>query len=301
MTNKPSNMDKARDKESDRTIQPAPVFWIPFGIVSIGLVVIGLFRFSENAESIYFIYICLIAFAVAAFPWVSSIRVKGIFEIERAIDHVRGEARDQVEQASKRFDDRLLALRTELTAQLSSIQTQVAQQTSLQKSDQVFQVNMGLKGVELMETLQKEAAEQTDKDEPEVKLPTSSELPEKYSELSIGFAKATAVALNDSFGSRCGTLLRQVPEIGQSFKKFEETRLNSNVTDEQFRTMKTLGLITVKGDASIEPGEAIISVSEMGRIYIDYWIESHRVKFGRMVAEALLRKTLVDQALDQYF
>ena len=46
-----------------------------------------------------------------------------------------------------------------------------------------------------------------------------------------------------------------------------------NVTDEQFRMMKTLGLITEKEATSGELDGTIIRVTELGKIYADYWNE----------------------------
>ena len=134
-------MDETINSEQNEThpsnaVPPVPVFWIPFGIASILLVIVGLFRFSQPGDNIYFIYVCLIAFAIASLPWISAFRVKGLFEIERAIEHTKEDVRDRIEQTGKRFDDRLMNLRTELISSLNSIQSQVSQQASFLNSTQ---------------------------------------------------------------------------------------------------------------------------------------------------------------------
>ncbi len=266
MDSKPSNKDDVREKETYKKIYTPWDFYILFGIAGVILFVIGAFRFSTSNDNAYFIYICLISFAIVAFPWVSSIQLTGIFKIDNAINKVRKETHDQVDQASKLFDNKLLSLRTELVSQLTNIQYQALQQ----KTEQVVHVDLGASALAAVKSTEDMKLE-SNEGKSQLSIPPPNELPKKYSELRIGFAKATSVALNDPYGYRCGSLIRQIPDNGQLAKEFEAAKAEKNVTDEQVLSMKTLGLVTDKGSNSTKPNENKIYASELGRIYVDYW------------------------------
>lgn len=268
-----------------------PVFWIPFSIASILLVVIGLFRFSDSADNIYFIYICLIAFALAALPWITSFRVNGLFEIERAIEQTKNDTRDRIEQTDKRFDDRLFSLRSELMASLTSIQSQVSQQSSIlnstqsqvsqqstlqtlrQSNSQIIAIGDAVKTFELIEA--KSSDEKPSNREG--KISTTENVPRneitvtqtELLELRTGFAQSAAAALNDPLGLKCSELMRKIHDSGVHMSMFHELRSVLEITDEQYQTLKNLKLISISLPES-EQNE-LVRVSKLGRIYSEYW------------------------------
>lgn len=262
-----------------------PVYWIPFSIAAVLLVVVGLFRFRDSSDNIYFIYICLIAFALASLPWINSFRVNGLFEIERAIEKTKDETRERIEQTDKRFEDRMFSMRAELMASLTSIQSQVSQQSAIlsstqsqvsqqtaiqesrQTNSQIINFNTAIK-----EAIEKSAEEETLSQSKEitkveeVKKVSEVELSKSdITELKIGFAQSAAAALDDPLGLQCSKLIRQIPVSGLSLSEFENFRLNVEITDEQIQTLKKLKLIIVD-----EKGE-LVKVTNLGKIYSDYW------------------------------
>lgn len=269
-----------------------PVYWIPFSIAAVFLVVVGLFRFPSSEDNSYFIYICLIAFALAALPWITSFRVNGLFEIERAIEKTKDETRDRIEQTDKRFEDRLFSLRAELVASLTSIQSQVAQQSSILNSTQsqvsqqtsrqstsnIIAIGESIKHLDEIKKIsedetiseKKEIIKSDVADKRTVDLPQTVEVSRTdFNELKAGFAQSAAAALDDPIGLKCTRLIRQIPDAGLPIVKIHEFRIGLEITDEQFQNLKTLKLIQI-APAEKDQNETVM-VTNLGKIYSDYW------------------------------
>lgn len=280
--------DQKENEAKPVQVSKNPIYWIPFSVAAIFLVIIGLFRFSDSSDSIYFIYICLIAFALAALPWISSFRVNGLFEIEREIEKTKDETRERIEQTDKRFEDRMFSMRAELMASLTSIQSQMAQQSAIlnstqsqvsqqstiqasrQSNSQIIAIGNNVKA------LDKNTEDDTTRQSKEIvknentKKNIEIELSQSdIEELKVGFAQSAAAALDDPLGLQCSKLIRQIPVSGLSMAKFDEFRLNLEVTDEQIQTLKKLKLITVTPSEN-EQNEKV-TITKLGQIYSDYW------------------------------
>jgi hypothetical protein len=268
-----------------------PVYWKPFSIAAVLLVVVGLFRFSDSTDNNYFIYICLIAFALAALPWITSFRVNGLFEIERAIEKTKDETRERIDQTDKRFEDKLFSVRAELMASLTSIQSQVSQQAaflnstqsqisqqstlqaSRQSNSQIIAIGDIAKTLDAMgktseggtlSQKQEIVKVETINRDTEIRIAQSD-----LEELKAGFAQSAAAALNDPLGLQCSKLIRQIPTSGLPMAKLDELQSSLEITDEQLQTLTKLKLILVPLPGS-EQGEKV-RVTNLGKIYSDYW------------------------------
>ena len=49
--------DQKENEAKPVQVSKNPIYWIPFSVAAIFLVIIGLFRFSDSSDSIYFICI----------------------------------------------------------------------------------------------------------------------------------------------------------------------------------------------------------------------------------------------------
>lgn len=281
-------MDESKTNDIKPKDSKQPVYWIPFSVAAVLLVVVGLFRFSGSEDNAYFIYICLIAFALAALPWITSFRVNGLFEIERAIDKTKEETKDRIEQTDKRFEDRIFSLRSELTASLTSIQSQISQQSAILNSTQSQlsqqstlqssrQSNSQIIAIgDIVKALDNNAGDNAPSQSKEfakveiVKKDNDVELSQTdIEELKIGFAQSAAAALDDPLGLQCSKLIRQIPVSGLSLSEFNEMRLGLEISDEQVQTLKKLKLIVV---SPLENEQVeLIKVSNLGNIYKNYW------------------------------
>lgn len=285
-------MDNQKETETKSAIQDSkhPVYWIPFSIAAILLVAIGLFRFPSSDDNAYFIYTCLIAFALATLPWISSFRVNGLFEIERAIEKTKEETKERIEQTDKRFEDRLLSVRTELISSINSTQSQLSQQLSVLNSTQtqVSQQSMlqALRqsnsltvqvGSEVAKVIEKREdkpngesqSQKSAKNKTEQALDNIVLSPVELLKLKESFAQSTAAALDDPLGAKCGKLLRAIPSDGISAGKFFEQKKNLEISDEQIQTVKNLNLISI-AQSEISKDE-VITITPNGKIYSEYW------------------------------
>jgi hypothetical protein len=221
-------------RTTGRNGQPLPAFWISFGIVGTALIVVALFFFSADSEHLHFITTAVIGLAVAALPWISAFRVKGLIEIEREIDRTRDEAKERIEQSTSRFEDKLASLRMELTLRLNNLQTQQSQQVAAQalhSNTYVQFPDIPPQEAKKVEDVVEGAKESNIGDS----LPPG-ELTKKYEDLKSGFARAVSRLLNDPLGLRVGAFLRQVPDTGQSFEQFREKYLKGPTTGQEFET-----------------------------------------------------------------
>lgn len=288
----------------------SPVYWIPFSVAAILLVIVGLFRFQDPSDNIYFIYICLIAFALATLPWISSFRVNGLFEIERAIEKTKDETRERIEQTDKRFEDRMFVMRAELMASLTSIQSQMTQQSSILNSTQSQlsqqstiqasrQSNSQIIAIgDIVKALDKNSEDGNPQQSKEIakiediKKKSEIELSEsEIKELKAGFAQSAAAALNDPLGLQCSKLIKQIPVSGLSTEKLNEIRLNLEITDEQIQTLKKLKLIT---SSSLEnEQEETFTVTKLGQIYNEYWKLNFDVSSSLAVLAGVLSPLLI--------
>jgi hypothetical protein len=285
-------MDTKKEIETESAVRDSkhPIYWIPFSIAAILLVVVGLFRFPSSDDNAYFIYTCLIAFALATLPWISSFRVNGLFEIERTIEKTKEETKERIEQTDKRFEDRLLSVRAELISSINSTQSQLSQQLSVLNSTQtqVSQQSMlqALRqsnsltvqvGSEVAKVIEKREDKPNGEDQSQksVKNKTEQALdnitlsPADLLKLKESFAQSTAAALDDPLGAKCGKLLRTIPNDGVSVEKFFEQKKILEVSDEQIQTLKNLHLISITQSEMSK--DEVITITPNGKIYSEYW------------------------------
>ena len=285
-------MDNQTETETKSTVRDSkhPVYWIPFSIAAVLLVGVGLFRFPDSGDNVYFIYTCLIAFALATLPWISSFRVNGLFEIERVIEKTKEETKERIEQTDKRFEDRLLSVRAELISSINSTQSQLSQQLSVLNSTQTqvsqqsmlqalrqsnsLTVQVGSEVAKVIEKREDKPNGET-QSQKNVKNKTEQALdnivlsPAELLELKESFAQSTAAALDDPLGAKCGKLLRAIPNGGVSAEKFFELKKSLEVSDEQIQTLKNLHLISITH--SEIPKDEVITITPHGKIFSEYW------------------------------
>lgn len=136
--------------------QPEKALWIPCALAGLAVFVIGWIRFPETSANTHFISAVLIAFGIAAFPWIRTFKIKGLVEIERAINSVKNDTKEKVDDAKQHFDVRFQALQTSV----SSVQNQVSQMSLRQDFSQNQNIFVG--------TEHREASEEEKKKEEEV-------------------------------------------------------------------------------------------------------------------------------------
>ena len=104
---------------------------ITFGIVGLLVALIGFFRFDNPGQESHFIYTLLIGFAIAGFPWIKSINIKGLFEMKKVIDTVKEETQNIREETNKNIHntaDKIDHNFRELRTYVNAIQTQISSQ-----------------------------------------------------------------------------------------------------------------------------------------------------------------------------
>ena len=114
---------------------PPKSLWISFALAGICVALIGWITFDKSNQERYVIYSVLIGFCIAAFPWIKTFRIKGLFEVEKAIADVKKTTRDQLDQTGRHFDDRLEVLRAHMMSYVHTVQDQISQQVSHQNTD----------------------------------------------------------------------------------------------------------------------------------------------------------------------
>lgn len=119
-------MNGVSQDPSSKSDIPLKRLWIPLIVVGIIIASIGWYRFDDPGQEKYVIYTLLIGLAVAVFPWIKSLKIKGLFELERSIGKIQ-------EETNQHF--------RELRMSLNLLQSQVTTQKVVQGQNMVVRVN----------------------------------------------------------------------------------------------------------------------------------------------------------------
>ena len=253
--------------------RPDKAFWIPFGIAGACVGVFSICRFSEQVDSWNLLIALSLGFAIAAFPWVSGFKIKGLLEIQRQIDTAKGEVNTKIQQTDKESGKRVDELRREVQYNISTLQAQINQNlvnlTSSQRSSQITYVGHD-SSLEVFKTLQDGREKDLVQKAAEANLPVNPE-ETKLRRLKSSFSLACAHALVDLPNLKCAKLLRAPLDTEVSKETFDKSAALFAITPEQIRMMQTLGLLEVSENREAEERTIRVQVTDLGTIYANHW------------------------------
>jgi len=254
-------------------MRPDKTFWISFGVAGAFVGIFGIYHFFDQADSWNLLIALSLGFAIAAFPWVSGFKIKGLLEIQRQIETAKDETNGKIQQTEKESAKRVDEFRREIQFNISALQTQINQNlvnlTSNQRSSQITYVESE-SSLEVFKALQDGREKELEEKAAKSNLPVSPEQT-KLRKLESSFSLACAHALADLPDLKCAKLLKAVIDTIRTKESFDEAAKLIAITKEQIRMMQTLGLLEIGEEAEVGGNIINVQVTDLGTIYANHW------------------------------